>query len=117
MYSAAPMSDRPVEIAMPVQLNRHHPASMTLEFAKAMQASGIVDYLHGWDQLSSWWPRGLWSPEYTPHTAVAPDAGSFPNWVAMLSASVAVAPGIGTALAMDSIRRGPAETMQMMLTM
>jgi phthiodiolone/phenolphthiodiolone dimycocerosates ketoreductase len=111
------MTGRPVEIAMPLQLSRHFPASMTLEVAKALQASGVVDYLHGWDQLSGWWPPDLWSPEFTPLAEVVPDASSFPNWVAMLSAAVAVAPGSGTVIAMDSIRRGPAETMQLMLTM
>jgi phthiodiolone/phenolphthiodiolone dimycocerosates ketoreductase len=111
------MTGRPVEIAMPMQLSRHFPASMTLEAAKALRASGVVDYLHGWDQLWGWWPPGLWSPEFTPLAEIAPDPSSFPNWVSMLSAAAAVAPGIGTTIAMDSIRRGPAETMQLMLTM
>ena len=102
---------------MPTQLNRHFPASMILDFAKAMESTGVVDYLHGWDQLSSWWPPDLWSEEHTPLAAISPDADSFPDWVSMLSAAHAVAPGVGTTIAMDSIRRGPAETMQTMLTM
>jgi phthiodiolone/phenolphthiodiolone dimycocerosates ketoreductase len=111
------MSGRPVEIAMPLQLSRWFPASMTLDLARALESTGAVDYLHGWDQLAGWWPPELWSPEYTPVAAITPDSSSFPNWTAMLSAAAAVAPGLGTVLAMDSIRRGPAETMQMMLTM
>ena len=106
-----------MEIAFPMQLGRHFPASMTLELAKALRETGLIDYLHGWDQLGGWWPSGLWSPEFTPMAEVSPDASSFPNWVSMLSAAVAAAPGSGTAMAMDSIRRGPADTWQMMLTM
>jgi phthiodiolone/phenolphthiodiolone dimycocerosates ketoreductase len=106
-----------VEIDVPILLDRHFPASAFLDLARAYEASGVVDYIQGWDQLTSWWPPYLWSPENAPIHAARPDADSFPDYVAMLSASAAVAPGLGTVISTDSIRRGPAELMQTMLTM
>ena len=46
------MTPRPLEIAMPFLIDRHFPASAARELAAAYEASGVVDYLQAWDQLS-----------------------------------------------------------------
>jgi phthiodiolone/phenolphthiodiolone dimycocerosates ketoreductase len=111
------MSGTTVEIDMPIWLDRYAPVEAVLEQAKLYEASGVVDYLQGWDQLTSWWPSLLWTPENFASHTFQPDPDSFPDWVSMLSAAAAVAPELGTVISTDSIRRGPAELMQTMLTM
>jgi phthiodiolone/phenolphthiodiolone dimycocerosates ketoreductase len=106
-----------VEIDVPILIDRHFPVDDFLAAARAFEASGVVDYIQGWDQLTSWWPPQLWSAKNAPLHAVRPDCDSFPDYVSMLSAAAAVAPKLGTVISLDSVRRGPAELMQTMLTM
>jgi len=46
-----------------------------------------------------------------------PDMDSWPDVLAMSAYAVAPTPGIGTAVSLDALRRGPAELMQTMLTL
>ena len=111
------MTDRGVDIAIPILADRHLPASAFLDAARACEASGVVDYMQGWDQLSSMFPPQLWNVGNAPMAAMVPDLDSYPDFVAMLSAASVVAPGLGTVLSTDAVRRGPAELMQTMLTL
>jgi phthiodiolone/phenolphthiodiolone dimycocerosates ketoreductase len=109
------MSPR-VETAIVVDASRHAPLSMFAERVKALEASGVVDYAHVWDQLTSWWPREMWNPDNTPLAAVMPDIDSFPDSFAMAAVGAHAAPGLGMCISSDALRRGPAELMQTMLT-
>lgn len=111
------MTDQGIDIAIPILVDRHLPASAFLDAARAYEASGVVDYMQGWDQLSSMFPPQLWNVGNAPMAALVPDLDSYPDFVAMLSAASVAAPGLGTVLSTDAVRRGPAELMQTMLTL
>jgi len=105
-----------VETAIVVDASRHAPLSMFADRVKALEASGVVDYAHIWDQLTSWWPREMWNLDNTPLAAAIPDIDSFPDSFAMAAVGAHAAPGLGMCISSDAIRRGPAELMQTMLT-
>jgi phthiodiolone/phenolphthiodiolone dimycocerosates ketoreductase len=109
------MSPR-VETAIVVDASRHAPLSMFADRVKALEASGVVDYAHVWDQLTSWWPREMWNTDNTPLAALMPDIDSFPDSFAMAAVGAHAAPGLGMCVSTDALRRGPAELMQTMLT-
>jgi phthiodiolone/phenolphthiodiolone dimycocerosates ketoreductase len=109
------MSER-VETAIALDVSRHAPLSMFAERAKALEATGVVDYAHIWDQLTSWWPREMWNAENTPLAKAIPDIDSFPDAFAVAALGAYAAPGLGMCVSSDAIRRGPAELMQTMLT-
>ena len=110
------MAQRKVETAVSISIDRNLPATAYGDLVKAIHASGTVDYLTMWDQLTSWIPPCLWTPENTPLHAVVPDLDSYPDWNVMCGYAAALAPGLGTAISMDAIRRGPADLTQTMLT-
>jgi phthiodiolone/phenolphthiodiolone dimycocerosates ketoreductase len=105
------------ETAITLMVDRHFPASATLDAARAIEASGATDYLAVFDQMAGWCPPHLWTPENSPLYSVRQDADSLTDGFAMLSAMAAVAPTMGTVISTDSIRRGPSELMQTMLTL
>jgi phthiodiolone/phenolphthiodiolone dimycocerosates ketoreductase len=111
------MSGRAVETAITILADRHFPASAALDAARAIEAGGTTDYLATFDQMAGWCPPHLWTPENSGLYSLRPDADSLADGFAMLSAMAAVAPNMGTAISTDSIRRGPAELMQTMLTL
>jgi phthiodiolone/phenolphthiodiolone dimycocerosates ketoreductase len=111
------MSTQNLEVAIPVLADRHFPISAALDVARAVRASGTIDYIQGWDHKAGWSPPSLWTAENAPLHAIRPDSDSLPDQFAMLSAMAVAAPGIGTTISTDSIRKGPAELMQTMLTM
>jgi len=110
------MAKRTVETAIPITVDRNLPAAAFGEMAKTLQSSGVVDYMLMWDQLTSWIAPSLWTPENTPLAKVIPDIDSYPDWNVMCAYGAALAPGLGTAISCDAIRRGPAELTQTMLT-
>jgi len=105
-----------VETAVVIDVSRHLPLSTFAERAEALAASGVVDQVHIWDQLTSWWPREMWTAENTPLASMVADVDSFPDALAMGAVSAATTPQIGVSISTDAIRRGPAELMQTMLT-
>lgn len=105
-----------VETAITLDVSRHLPLQSFVPAARALAATGVVDQVHLWDQLTSWWPREMWNTENTPLAAMVPDIDSFPDVLAMAAVGAATAPGIGMSISTDAIRRGPAELMQTMLT-
>lgn len=107
---------RQVETAITLDISRHLPLRSFVERAQALAATGVVDQVHVWDQLTSWWPREMWTIEHTPLAAIAPDIDSFPDALAMAAVGAATTPGIGMSVSTDAIRRGPAELVQTMLT-
>lgn len=110
------MSRKPAT-AVPMVIDRNFPATAFADTIKAIHASGVVDQTLMWDQMTSWYPPCLWTPERTPMARVIPDLDSYPDWFAMASYGAAHAPGMGTVISMDAIRRGPAEMVQSMATL
>jgi len=106
-----------LETSIPVTVDRHLPPSAFGQVAQTIAASGVVDYFQVWDQLTSWYPQALWTLENTPLAAIIPDCDSFPDMWTMAGYASALAPELGIVLSTDSIRRGPAELAQSMLTL
>jgi phthiodiolone/phenolphthiodiolone dimycocerosates ketoreductase len=106
-----------VRTAVPIMIDRYLPAEAYGRVAEALQASGVVDQLQAWDQLTSWYPPSLWTPENSPMARVLPDLDSFPDVWAMTAYGAARAPELGIAISTDSIRKGPAEMAQSALTL
>jgi phthiodiolone/phenolphthiodiolone dimycocerosates ketoreductase len=107
---------REVETAIVVDASRHTPLSTFVDRIKALEATRVVDYVHIWDQLTSWWPREMWNPDVTPLATTIPDIDSFPDSFALGALGAYETPDLGMCISSDAIRRGPAELMQTMLT-
>src|SRR5205809_231014 len=75
-------------------------------YANAAAASGVVDELLVWDQMTNFWPRQLWAPEHTPMAAVLPDIDSYADAFAVSAYVLAGAPDVGVSISTDAIRRG-----------
>ena len=108
---------RSLEIDLPIFYVRHVPIEGVGEAAMAIEASGVVDSVTVWDQLTFHVPPALWRPEYTPLATALPDIDSMPDAFATLGYIAAVAPGLGLTTSPDAVRRGPGELMQSMLTL
>ena len=107
-----------METAVPIRyIDRHASPDAFADAVVACADSGVVDHFASWDQLTSWRPPLLWNTDVTPRAAQMPDMDSWPDVLAMSAYALARAPGIGTAISIDALRRGPAELMQTMLTM
>lgn len=111
------MSAQPLETSIPITVDRHFPPMAFAQAAAAIQGGGSVDYFQVWDQLTSWYPQALWTPENTPLAAVMPDCDSFHDVWVMAGYAAAAAPELGIVLSVDSIRRGPAELAQSVRTL
>jgi phthiodiolone/phenolphthiodiolone dimycocerosates ketoreductase len=103
--------------AVPIVADRHLPAGAFAQTARAIADSGVVDDIQVWDQLTSWFPQALWTADRTPLATMMPDCDSFPDAFAMAAYGAAAAPGTGLVLSSDSVRRGPGELVQSMLTL
>lgn len=111
------MNKRKVEIILPISSDRALPPAALAATAQAIKASGAVDIVHAWDQMVFWWPPHLWNTKNAPLSAMIPDLDSIGDAQSVAAYAAASAPGLGLAISTDSIRRGPAELMQTMLTM
>ena len=106
-----------IRTAVPIVADRHVPAAAFGQGAQAIAASGVVDDIQTWDQLTSWFPQGLWTPDRTPLAGLMPDCDSFPDAFVMAAFGAASAPVTGLVLSTDSVRRAPAELIQTLLTL
>jgi len=111
------VSEQRVETSIPIYADRHIGPEAFGQIAETIQASRSVDYFQVWDQLTSWYPQGLWKPENTDLATVMPDCDSFPDMFQMAGYASAKAPDLGIVLSTDVIRRGPADLTQSMLTL
>lgn len=105
-----------VETAIVVDASRHMALATFVDRVKGLEATGVVDYAHLWDQLTSWWPPEMWNPQVTPLANALPDIDSFPDQFALGAVGAYATPDLGMCISSDAIRRGPAELMQTMLT-
>lgn len=111
------MSPSAVEVALPFQVDRTVPPQVVVEFARQVEASGVIDYVQYWEQLTSWWPRCLWEPGVTPLAETFADSDSFPDAFLLGAMAAAATERLGVAVSTDAIRRGPAELWVTMLTL
>jgi phthiodiolone/phenolphthiodiolone dimycocerosates ketoreductase len=105
------------QVDLPIFYLRHAPVSTIGDQARAIQASGAVDSVTMWDQLTFHIPPSLWTPADTPLAEALPDIDSLPDPFAGLGYVAASAPGLGLTATTDSVRRGPGELMQSMFTL
>ncbi|HVW31136.1 MAG TPA: LLM class flavin-dependent oxidoreductase [Acidimicrobiia bacterium] len=85
--------------------------------AAVLEASGAVDFFQTWDQLTGWWPRALWHPHHSPLAGLAGDPDSFHDAFVLGAIAAGATERMGLALSTDSIRRGPVELLQAMLSL
>lgn len=87
------------------------------EAALALEQSGVVDYYCAFEQLSGLTPRTIWNTSTTPNAELLPDSDSFPDAFQLVAFAAAATRSLGIGVTTDSLRRGPAELMQAMLTL
>jgi|SRR5580693_1093823 phthiodiolone/phenolphthiodiolone dimycocerosates ketoreductase len=106
-----------VEVGVNYWPSRYLPPQAGAEFAKQLEATGVVDWFQTWDQLVSFVPQALWRTDVTPMARVSSDCDSYYNasMVALLAANATSRLNITTTL--DAVRNGPAELLQQMLTL
>jgi len=111
------MTHGAVETTVLMDNNRHLPLSMIKDRVAAYDASGVVDEVMITDQLTSWFPLDMWTPENSGLAAVVPDVDSFPDPFVAAALTLSSTQNVGISLATDAVRRGPAELMQSMTTL
>jgi phthiodiolone/phenolphthiodiolone dimycocerosates ketoreductase len=106
-----------VQTAVNFWPSRYLPPQAGAEFAKVLEGAPGVDWFQTWDQLVSFMPQGLWRPEVTTMAQYSADCDSYFNagMVAVLAANAA--PSLNITTTLDSVRIGPAELLQQMLTL
>ncbi len=97
--------------------DRHFPPAVVAQQAKALEDSGVVDFMSHSTQMGSFIPRQLWTKENSPMAAVIGDPDSLQDAFLMASYSHAAAPSLGISILTDGLRIGPAQLTQMMLTL
>ncbi|MEZ0365802.1 LLM class flavin-dependent oxidoreductase [Mycobacterium sp. pUA109] len=106
-----------LETCVGVWTDRHFPADTLALQCRALQDSGVVDGVLIPDQLAGFIPRQLWTPENTPMAAVIGDPDSAMDAFMVAPYVHAAAPKLNLHLTTDSVRHGPAELIQSMLTL
>jgi phthiodiolone/phenolphthiodiolone dimycocerosates ketoreductase len=106
-------------LSAPVPFSRHLPPQATAQAAREMAESGLVDDILIWDQITWFFPPSLWNAENLPAGFIEamPDPDSFPDAFATAAYVLGQVPGIGVTISTESVRRGPLELMQTMLTL
>jgi phthiodiolone/phenolphthiodiolone dimycocerosates ketoreductase len=106
-----------VEVGLNHWPSRFLPPQAGAEFARQLEATGVVDWFQTWDQLVSFLPQALWRPDVTPMARLSADCDSYYNagMVATLAANATTKLNITTTL--DAVRNGPAELLQQVLTL
>src|SRR4051794_15779172 len=93
-----------VEMGVPINHYRHFPMQPFAESVRAISASGVVDQMQIWDQMTSWFPPALWTPDRSPMAKVLPDIDSFPDAFAQSAYGSALAPDLGLVFSTDAVR-------------
>jgi phthiodiolone/phenolphthiodiolone dimycocerosates ketoreductase len=108
---------RSVHVNVPIVYSRHLPIAAAIDTARAIAASGVVDSLTVWDQMTFFAPPALWRPDNSPLAEVMPDIDSFPDPYIVLAQIATAVPGFGLVTTSDAVRRGPAEFTQTLMTL
>jgi phthiodiolone/phenolphthiodiolone dimycocerosates ketoreductase len=89
-----------------MQIPRYVSPRTAGEFAKMLEASGVIDDLMIFDYLVSFNPRSMWMPDITPLANTHKDDDSYHD-AFILAAVAASASNLGICIMTDSMRRGP----------
>ena len=111
------MSESAVRMGIGLWGARYGNPKMLADLARAMEATGHVDQMVFWDQLTNWWPQALWDPEITPLANHFPDTDSFADPFTACAFALAGVEKMGFAICTDALRRDPPELAQMLLTL
>ena len=105
-----------VETGLPFDNHRDTPMALIDDFTKGLEASGVVDYVWLWDELSGWFPRELWKPENNPAAAFMDPNSTYDPFI---HGAVALAknPRMNLRLSTDAVRSAPAELLRKMLSL
>lgn len=104
-----------VETAIPYGNNRNLPTSQIGPFAETMAQSGVVDAFWAWDELTSWFPKHLWTPEHTGFADVLPLHSTNDPFL-LAAMAMQAQPSLGVHLSTDAVRARPAELVRTMMT-
>jgi hypothetical protein len=63
--------------SVPVHFDRSRSPRLVGDIARALEASGVVDYFQTYDQLTNLLPNALWTPDVTPLAELSADNDSF----------------------------------------
>lgn len=107
---------RAVTTGYPFDNHRSTPISAIGDFAKAIDAGGVVDFLWLWDELSGWFPGELWAETNTPAAAFIEPNSTYDPFVQGAFA-LAHAPNLNLRLSTDAVRSAPAELLRKVLTL
>jgi phthiodiolone/phenolphthiodiolone dimycocerosates ketoreductase len=105
-----------VKTAIALWGDRHIPATVIAQQARALESGGVDGMLIA-DQFGNFIPPQLWKPEITPAAAVLPDPDSHSDPFTLAGYLLAAAPTLDVAVSTDSVRRGPGELVQAVLTL
>ncbi|HEX3612707.1 MAG TPA: LLM class flavin-dependent oxidoreductase [Sporichthyaceae bacterium] len=97
--------------------SRYLGPKMGIPYAQALEATGQIDQVVVWDQLQSWWPDALWTPENSPMAAMLPDMDSVSDPFITIAFALCGLQKMGFAACTDAIRREPPELAQTMSTL
>jgi len=97
--------------------SRYLGPKMGIPYAQALEATGQIDQVVVWDQLQSWWPDALWTPENSPMAAMLPDMDSISDPFITIAFALSGLERMGFAACTDAIRRDPPELAQTMSTL
>jgi phthiodiolone/phenolphthiodiolone dimycocerosates ketoreductase len=105
-----------VATGFPLDNHRTTPIPLVGELAKAVAATGAIDYLWFWDELSGWFPGQLWSSENTPAADLIDPNSTYDPFIEAAFA-LAENPGMNVRLSTDAIRSAPAELLRKVLSL
>lgn len=109
------MAKQPVETSVLFWGDRHIPGrQMVMEQARAIEDSGVVDWVTFPDHIINFIPPSLWKPEVTPLANVFGDPDSMHDAVVMAALAHAAAPSLGLSFGGDPVRKNPADLCQTM---
>lgn len=106
-----------METAAAVWADRHMPAAAIVDQCRAYVASGVVDGALIPDVLAHFIPTQLWRPENTPLAGMMGDPNSNCDPFVVAGYVAGQVPELALHLTTDSVRRGPAELIEAMLTL
>lgn len=105
-----------VETALPFDNHRDTPMPLVAEFTRAIEQTGVVDYLWLWDELSGWFPGRLWRPENTPAASFMDPNSTYDPFV-QVAYALALNPKMSVRLSTDAVRAAPAELLRKMISL
>ncbi|CPS43747.1 LLM class flavin-dependent oxidoreductase [Mycobacteroides abscessus] len=109
------MSD--VRAGIAIWASRHISPKVAGPYAKSLESTGQIDYAVIWDQLTSWFPNALFTPENTPLAGIFPDIDSLQDPFATMAFALSEVGRLGFAVCTDATRRDAPELAQTMLTL